>query len=121
MEVMSAEQVREVARIKEEGRIRRVVQINYMITGVLIVMIGVMVWQMILVKNMQVVDASTVVLLNLEGEGVEAQKHNLTLKKDSSQQTVVFTELETINGAPVLVSVSTNTIEEGATNVIVND
>ena len=121
MEVINVEEVNARNLVREQGRIRRVTQVNYMITGVLLVMVGVIVWQMMLVKNMQAVDASTVVMLNLEGDGVVPQKHDLTLKKDSSQQTVVFTELETINGAPVLVSVSTDTLEKGAENVAIND
>lgn len=121
MEAISPDELMARHTAREKGRIRRVVQVNYMITGFLAVMIGVMVWQMMLVKGMETVDASTVVALTLEGNGVVPQKHDLTLKKDSSQQTVVFTELETINGAPVLVSVSTDTLEEGVGNVTNND
>lgn len=121
MEVLSIEEVTARNAAIENRRIRRITQINYMVAGVLLVMIGVMIWQMNVLKNQPVIETSTPVLLSLEGDGVVPQKHDLSLRKESSQQTVVFTELETINGAPVVVSVSTDTSEKGDKDVVINN
>lgn len=121
MEVISIEELTARNAAIDRRRLRRITQINYMIAGVLLVMVGVMLWQMNVLKQMPVVETSTPILLSLEGDGVVPQKHDLSLRKEDAQQTVVFTELETINGAPIVVSVSTDTSDKGDKNVVIDN
>lgn len=113
------DKIEEQGPIRRERFIQRIVQMNYLLCGVLIALCGLFIYQMIVMaKQNTSVENSTLVRLQLEGPGVVEQVHDLALRKENAQQTVVFTELNTKNGAPISVSVSTDTIDKEKSYVV---
>lgn len=106
---------------QEIDRIRGIIRWNWAIAGLLVLLSILLVHQIWVASVLPEVNAGTVVTLNLEGDGVVAQSHDLNLKNINAQQTVVLTELNTKSGAPVAVKVATDTVDKGEGYVAEND
>lgn len=104
--------------IENERLNSKMVQINYFLSGCLLIALGFLGYQIYLAKENVTVEEATIVRLQLEGAGVIEQSHDLALRQENAQQTVVFTELNTKNGAPITVSVSTDTIDKEDNHVV---
>lgn len=100
--------------------VHRVVLWNYLLGFLLLLVTILLVYQLWATSQLPEPNAGTPIVVSLEGNGVIAQSFNLNLKEVNAQQTVVLTELNTKYGAPIAVKLSTDTSNQGATDVIAN-